>query len=76
MDELVALSVVNTVWERLDEMKSSRESLGSYQSLIIYDGEFCGLVEQLLRDLSLSLCLGRPWTTSTSPAMDSVISCC
>ena len=78
MDELVALSVVNTVWERLDEMKSSRESLGSYQSLIIYDGEFCGLVEQLLRDMSLRLCtimqvgcgpcLGVAWAGRGQPA--------
>ena len=51
LDELVALSVVNTVWERLEGMKSSREGLGSYQSLINYDGEYCGLVEQLLRDI-------------------------
>jgi len=51
LDELVALNVVNTVWERLEGMKSSREGLGSYQSLINYDGEYCGLVEQLLRDI-------------------------
>jgi len=51
LDELVALSVVNTVWERLEGMKSSRAGLGSYQSLINGDGEFCGLVEQLLRDV-------------------------
>ena len=51
MDALVALSVVNTVWERLEGMKSSRERLGSYQSLISYDGEYWCLVEQLLREI-------------------------
>jgi len=51
LDELVALSVVNTVWERLEGIKTSREGLGRYQSLINYDGEYCGLVEQLLRDI-------------------------
>ena len=50
LDELVALSVVNTVWERLEGMKSSRAGLGSYQSLN-YDGEYCGLLEQLLGDI-------------------------
>ena len=51
MDELVALSVVNTVWERLAGLKSSKEGLSSYLSLINCDGEYCGLVEQLLRDM-------------------------
>eukprot|EP00092_Neocalanus_flemingeri_P035560 GFUD01038706.1.p1 GENE.GFUD01038706.1~~GFUD01038706.1.p1 ORF type:complete len:662 (+),score=221.66 GFUD01038706.1:35-2020(+) len=51
LDELVALSVVNIVWERLEGMKSSREGLGSYQSLLNYDGEYCGLLEQLLGDI-------------------------
>jgi len=51
LDEVVALTVVNTVWERLEGIKASREGLGSYQSLINYDGEYCGLIEQLLRDI-------------------------
>ena len=28
LDELVALTVANTVWERLEGMKSNREGLG------------------------------------------------
>jgi len=51
LDEVVALTVVNTVWERLEGIKTSREGLESYQSLINYDGEYCGILEQLLKDI-------------------------
>ena len=46
LDELVALKVVNTVWERLEGLRTIRSDLGSYQSLINYDGEFSGLLTQ------------------------------
>ena len=51
LDEVVALNVVNSVWERLAALKQARQELGSYQSLINYEGEFTGLLGQLLADL-------------------------
>ena len=51
LDEVVALNVVNKVWERLEAVKKCREDLGRYESLINYEGEFTGLLEQLLADL-------------------------
>ena len=51
LDELVALKVVNTVWERLEGLRTIRSDLGSYQSLINYDGEFSGLLGRLLGDI-------------------------
>ena len=51
LDEVVALNVVNGVWERLAALKQARLELGSYESLINYEGEFTGLLGQLLADL-------------------------
>ena len=51
LDELVALNVVNTIWERLEGVRMVRSDLGSYQSLINYDGEFSGLLGRLLGDI-------------------------
>ena len=45
MHELVALSVV------CGRGLQGQEGLSSYLSLINCDGEYCGLVEQLLRDM-------------------------
>ena len=51
LDELVALNVVNTVWERLEGLRTVRAELGSYQSLINCDGEFSGLLGRLMADI-------------------------
>ena len=51
LDEVVALNVVNRVWERLAAIKLARSGLGNYESLINYEGEFTGLLGQLLTDL-------------------------
>jgi len=51
LDEVVALSVINIVWERLEGLKGARSELSCYQSLINYDGEQHGLLELILRDI-------------------------
>ena len=51
LDEVVALNVVNSVWARLEAIKRSRAELGQYQSLVNCEGEFSGLLTQLLADI-------------------------
>jgi len=51
IDEVVALNVVNNVWERLDSLKRSRSDVGRYQSFVNFEGEFNGLLSQLLTDI-------------------------
>ena len=51
LDELVALNVVNSVWERLEGLRTVRADLGSYESLINCDGEFSGLLGRLMADI-------------------------
>ena len=51
LDEVVALNVINRIWERFDAIKSSRAELEKYESLINYEGEFTGLLSQLLSDI-------------------------
>ena len=51
LDELVALNVVNTVWERLEGLRTVRADLGSYESLINCDGEFSGVLGRLMGDI-------------------------
>ena len=51
LDEVVALNVINRIWERYDAIKSSRAELEKYESLINYEGEFTGLLSQLLSDI-------------------------
>ena len=47
----MALNVVNTVWEKLESLKMMRKDLGSYQSFVNYEGDFNGLLSQLLTDI-------------------------
>ena len=51
LDEVVALNVINSVWERLEGIKESRREVGQYESLINYEGEFSSLLSQLLGDV-------------------------
>ena len=51
MDELVALAVVDTLWERLEGLRVARDGLGAFHSLIGGEGGGWGLVEQLLGEV-------------------------
>ena len=56
MDELVALAVVDTLWERLEGLRVARDGLGAFHSLIGGEGGGWGLVEQLLGEVVRLLC--------------------
>jgi len=51
MDELVALAVVDNLWERLEGLRVARDGLGAFHSLIGSEGGGWGLVEQLLGEV-------------------------
>ena len=51
MDELVALAVVDALWERLEGLRVARDGLGAFHSLIGGEGGGWGLVEQLLGEV-------------------------
>ena len=51
MDELVALAVVDNLWERLEGVRVARAGLGAFHSLIGGEGGGWGLVEQLLGEV-------------------------
>jgi len=51
LDELVAHGLVDRVWSRLASLRQARQGLGRYHSLLNREGEYCGLLEQLLTDL-------------------------
>ena len=51
MDELVALAVVDNLWERLEGVRVARAGLGAFHSLIGGEGSGWGLVEQLLGEV-------------------------
>ena len=48
VDEVVALGVVDAIWERLEGVRRARSGLTSFHSLIGGDGQARGLLEQLL----------------------------
>jgi len=51
LDEVVALNVINSVWERLEGLRTVRAHLPNYQSLLNYDGELSGVLGRLLGEI-------------------------
>ncbi|XP_023349833.1 sec1 family domain-containing protein 2 isoform X2 [Eurytemora carolleeae] len=51
MNELVALNIVNYIWSRLEGIQAYRSTLHSYLTLLDEDGNYYGILQQLLEDI-------------------------